>query len=94
MSKYMMLYFNSSSNTLNLSHYFCECMQVYHHLHTFSISITSIDDPDDPELSGLVINEGKTKIFRIGTKHDDIMPITNKVKFEYAKTFKLLRQHA
>ena len=45
---------------------------------------------DYAELSGLEINQGKTNIIRIGTKHDDVTPITNKVKFEYAKNFKLL----
>ena len=37
---------------------------------------------DYGELSGLKINEGQTKIIRIGTKLDDMTPITNKVKFE------------
>ena len=45
---------------------------------------------DYAELSGLEINQGKTNIIRIGTKHDNVTPITNKVKFEYAKNFKLL----
>ena len=42
------------------------------------------------ELSGLEINEGKTKIIRIGDRHEDITPLTNKVKFAYATEFKLL----
>ena len=41
-------------------------------------------------LSGLEINEKKTKVIRIGTKLDDVKPITNKVKFVYTKVFKLL----
>ena len=41
-------------------------------------------------LSGLEINEGKTKVIRIGAKLDDNTPLTNKVKFIYANTFKLL----
>ena len=45
---------------------------------------------DYAELSVLEINEGKTKIIRIGERHDDITPLTNKVKFAYAKEFKLL----
>ena len=39
-------------------------------------------------LSGLEINEGKTKIIRIGAKQDDLTPITNKGKFEYAKHYR------
>ena len=35
---------------------------------------------DYADLSGLEINEGKTKLIRIGTKLDDITPLTNKVK--------------
>jgi hypothetical protein len=42
------------------------------------------------DLSGLEINEGKTKIIRIGDKLDNTEPLTNKVKFKYVKTFKLL----
>ena len=42
------------------------------------------------ELSGLEINEGKTKVIRIGDKLDNIIPLTNKVKFKYEKYFKLL----
>ena len=41
-------------------------------------------------LSGLEINEGKTKIIRIGERHNDIIPLTNKVKFAYAKEFNFL----
>ena len=41
-------------------------------------------------LSGLEINEGKTKVIRIGDKLDNNTPLTNKVKFVYANTFKLL----
>ena len=36
---------------------------------------------DYAELSGLEINQGKNKLIRIGIKHDDVRPITNKVKF-------------
>ena len=35
-------------------------------------------------LSGLEINEGKTKAIRIGAKLDDNTPLTNKVTFIYA----------
>ena len=42
------------------------------------------------ELSGLEINEGKTKVIRIGDNLDNIIPLTNKVKFKYEKSFKLL----
>ena len=45
---------------------------------------------DFAALSGLEINEKKTKVIRIGTKLDDLKQLTNKVKFEYAKVFKLL----
>ena len=45
---------------------------------------------DYAKLSGLEINEGKTEIIRIGDRHDDITLLTNKVKFAYAKEFKLL----
>ena len=45
---------------------------------------------DFSEISGLEINEGKTKIIRFGTKLDDIQPITNEVKFIYTTKFKLL----
>ena len=45
---------------------------------------------DFAELSGLEINEGKTKVIRIGDKLDNTIPLTNKVKFKYEKTFKLL----
>ena len=41
-------------------------------------------------LSGLEINEGKTKVIRIGDKLDNNTPLTNKVKFVYTNTFKLL----
>ena len=41
-------------------------------------------------LSGLEKNEGKTKVIRIGAKLDDNTPLTNRVKFIYANTFKLL----
>ena len=41
-------------------------------------------------LSGLEINEGKTKVIKIGDKLDNNTPLTNKVKFVYANTFKLL----
>ena len=36
-SNCMMLNFNSSSNTSYLSHSFCECIQVYHHLYKSNI---------------------------------------------------------
>ena len=42
------------------------------------------------ELSGLEINESKTKLIRIGAKMDDTTALTNKVKFIYATDFKLL----
>ena len=45
---------------------------------------------DFAKLSGLEINEKKTKVIRIGAKLDDTKPITNKVKFVYTKVFKLL----
>ena len=45
---------------------------------------------DFASLSGLEINEKKTKVIRIGTKLNDVKPLTNKVKFVYTKDFKLL----
>ena len=45
---------------------------------------------DFSDISGLEINEGKTKIIRFGTKLEDVNPITDKVKFIYTTTFKLL----
>ena len=42
------------------------------------------------DLSGLEINEGKTKVFRIGSKLDDTRPLTNLVKFTYDTEFTLL----
>ena len=45
---------------------------------------------DYEDLSGLEINEGKTKLIRIGSKIDDTTPLTNKVKFVYAREFNLL----
>ena len=42
------------------------------------------------ELSGLEINESKTKIIWIVDRLDDISQLTNKVKFIYSKEFKLL----
>ena len=45
---------------------------------------------DFSEISGLEINEGKTKIIRFGTKLEDTQPITNEVKFIYTTNFKLL----
>ena len=42
------------------------------------------------ELSGLEINEGKTKVIRIGDKLDNVKPITNLVKFIYGTEFTLL----
>ena len=41
-------------------------------------------------LSGLEINEKKTKVIRVGSKLDDLKPLTNKVKFAYTKDFRLL----
>jgi hypothetical protein len=41
-------------------------------------------------LSGLEINEGKTKVIRIGDRLDDKHAITNIVKFIYTTNFKLL----
>ena len=42
------------------------------------------------EISGLEINEGKTKIIRIGTRLDDLVPNTKEVAFKYAQKFTLL----
>ena len=42
------------------------------------------------KLSGLEINESKTKLIRIGAKMDDTTALTNKVKFIHAKDLKLL----
>ena len=42
------------------------------------------------EISGLEINEGKTKIIRIGTRLDDLVPTTKEVAFKYAQKFTLL----
>ena len=42
------------------------------------------------DLSGLEINEGKTKVIRIGSKLDDKKPLTNLVKFVYDTEFTLL----
>ena len=42
------------------------------------------------EISGLEINEGKTKIIRIGTRLDDVVPTTNEVAFKYSQKFTLL----
>ena len=42
------------------------------------------------DLSGLEMNETKTNIIRIGDNLDSIIPLTNKVKFKYATTFRLL----
>ena len=39
------------------------------------------------EISGLEINEGKTKIIRIGTRLDDVVPTTKEVAFKYAQKF-------
>jgi hypothetical protein len=44
---------------------------------------------DFAALSGLEINEGKTKIIRIGSKLEDKQLITNKVKLKYASEFKV-----
>ena len=42
------------------------------------------------EISGLEINEGKTKIIRIGTRLDDLVPTTSEVAFKYEQKFALL----
>ena len=42
------------------------------------------------DLSGLEINEGKTKVIRLESKLDDTRPLTNLVKFTYATKFTLL----
>ena len=42
------------------------------------------------DLSGLEINEGKTKVIRIGSKLNDTKPLTNLVKFTYDTEFTLL----
>jgi hypothetical protein len=41
-------------------------------------------------LSGLEINEGKTKVIRIGANLDNITPKTTEVKFKYVTSFTLL----
>ena len=41
-------------------------------------------------LSGLEINEGKTKVIRIGANLENITPITEEVKFKYVTSFTLL----
>ena len=41
-------------------------------------------------LSGLEINEGKTKVIRIGENMDNLTPMTKEVKFKYVTTFTLL----
>ena len=45
---------------------------------------------DFAKLSGLEINEDKTNIIRIGTRLDDLTPMTNKVSFKYTTKFKIL----
>jgi len=42
------------------------------------------------KLSGLEINEGKTKVIRIGSNLDNVTPLTDEVKFKYVKSFTLL----
>ena len=42
------------------------------------------------KLSGLEINEGKTKVIRIGTNLENVTPITEEVKFKYVTSFTLL----
>ena len=42
------------------------------------------------DLSGLETKEGKTKIIRIGDNLNNIEPLTERVKFKYTKTFRLL----
>ena len=42
------------------------------------------------EISGLEINEGKTKIIRIGTRLDDVVPTTAEVAFKYSQKFGIL----
>ena len=41
-------------------------------------------------LSGLEINEGKTKVIRIGNNLDNLTPLTEEVKFKYVSSFTLL----
>jgi hypothetical protein len=41
-------------------------------------------------LSGLEINEGKTKVIRIGANLENVTPITEEVKFKYVTSFTLL----
>ena len=45
---------------------------------------------DFSEISVLEINEGKTKIIRIGTRLDDLVPTTKEVAFKYGQKFTLL----
>ena len=45
---------------------------------------------DFAAVSGLEINEDKTVIIRIGTRLDDTTPLTDKVRFQYTTSFKLL----
>ena len=45
---------------------------------------------DFAAVSGLEINEDKTVIIRIGTKLDDLTPLTDQVGFQYTTSFKLL----
>ena len=42
------------------------------------------------KLSGLEINEGKTKVIRIGTNLENVTPMTDEVKFKYVTSFTLL----
>ena len=42
------------------------------------------------DISGLEINEGKTKIILFGKKLEDLTPLTTEVKFIYTTKFKLL----
>jgi hypothetical protein len=46
---------------------------------------------NEKNLKGLQkINEGNTKVIRIGDNMDNLIPITNKVNFKYVTSFKLL----
>ena len=42
------------------------------------------------KLSGLEINEEKTKVIRIGTNLEDTKPLTGEVKFEYVTKLTVL----
>ena len=42
------------------------------------------------QLSGLEINEGNTKVIRIGSNLNNVTPLTDEVKFKYVTSFTLL----